>query len=253
MIAGGFLALFLVMELVSAVDYTAIADSTGNVVRAVLIPSAVAALLLAGLTSWLGWWRPVLRDDLGAPTWLWAVPALLVVGIGVSLVTADYSTLPSGFVPVLLVGALLVGFNEEIVFRGLAIVGFRGDQPEWRVWLFSSLAFGLLHGANLVLGQPLGLTVSQVGIAFIAGSVFYTIRRVTGTIVAPMLIHGLWDFSTFVHQGADLTANAVSTLLGQVVQNVSLWVAVVLFLVGARWMFRGSGSTRQAARPASSG
>ena len=37
----------------------------------------------------------------------------------------------------------------------------------------------------------------QVLYAFVLGSVFYAIRRISGTIIVPMVIHALWDFGTF--------------------------------------------------------
>ena len=73
----------------------------------------------------------------------------------------------------------MVGFNEEIVFRGLSLVAFRGaGYKEVYVWLATSVLFGLLHGANVVLGQALAPTLTQIGFAFVLGSVFYVVRRV---------------------------------------------------------------------------
>jgi membrane protease YdiL (CAAX protease family) len=80
-------------------------------------------------------------------------------------------------------------------------VAFRGQYKEVWVWFLTSLLFGLLHGANLVLGQSFVLTIRQVVIAFVMGSVFYVARRVTGSLLFMMVIHALWDFGSFTVAG----------------------------------------------------
>ena len=56
----------------------------------------------------------------------------------------------------LAIGTLLVGFSEELLTRGLAIVGGRGSMHEKWVWVFSGVIFGLLHAPNALFGQSVG-------------------------------------------------------------------------------------------------
>ena len=138
----------------------------------------------------------------------------------------------------LALGTLGVGFSEEITYRGLALVGFRGGYSEVKVWLFTSLLFGLLHGVNLILGQGAVLTVRQVIFAFVLGSIFYAIRRISGTIVVVMVIHALWDFGSFSHVAGKAGAVAakidVATAGAGLLQSLLVLVAVVLVIVGAK-------------------
>jgi len=80
-----------------------------------------------------------------------------------------------------------------------------------------------MHGLNIFLGAPVRDTVTQVVMAGVHGSAFYSLRRHFGTLVWAMLLHGLWDMSIFVHQqsGAD------SAVVGALV-----WVALPFALVG---------------------
>jgi membrane protease YdiL (CAAX protease family) len=52
------------------------------------------------------------------------------------------------------------------------------------------------HLPNTLFGTGVA-GISQVGITFLIGTVFYLLRRVSGTLILSMLVHGLWDFSTF--------------------------------------------------------
>lgn len=65
------------------------------------------------------------------------------------------------------------------------------------MWFLASAAFGLMHLVNAFTGQAIGPTLQQVGLAFLGGTVFYVLRRTTGSLIWAMLLHGAWDFSTF--------------------------------------------------------
>ena len=127
---------------------------------------------------------------------------------------------------------------------------FRGRYSEVKVWLFSSILFGLLHGANVVLGQGAGPTVRQIIFAFFIGGVFYAIRPVA--IVVPMVIHALWDFGSFTHVAGKATGVATGNVdlaaAGMaMVQNLLMLVAIILIIVGARRVLRDQ-EARRAAR-----
>ena len=112
----------------------------------------------------------------------------------------DYSRLgklDTEFIVWAAVAAVLVGFAEEGTYRGLSVVAFRSGYSEFRVWLFSTLLFMYLHAWNFLAGQDLGPTVAQLVFTFALGSVLYAVRRATGTLIIPMLLHGGWDFASF--------------------------------------------------------
>ena len=228
-IAAGYTAMFVLLFGILGVNYAEIGG-------ALVAPMAVLAALLLALTSWLGWWRPVLGEGLPAARWLLAVPALFLAGALGNLALTDWGSRPWALVAYLALGTLLVGFNEEIVFRGLMVVGLRGRYGEALVCLYSSLAFGLLHGANFFLGQGLGDTLVQVVYAFFMGVVLYVTRRATGTILACMALHALWDFSSLVRPGSlpESGGVALTTVVVGFLPGVCLFGAVVLSLVAIR-------------------
>ena len=68
-------------------------------------------------------------------------------------------------------GTVLVGFAEDLVARGLLVVGLRdGGSSEWVVWVVTSVLFALLHAMNALFGQSMRTTVVQIVAAFAAGS-----------------------------------------------------------------------------------
>jgi membrane protease YdiL (CAAX protease family) len=79
------------------------------------------------------------------------------------------------------------------------IVGLRSRFSEGKVWLLSSLLFSALHVPNVLFGFPLWAMPIQVLLTFIMGSGFYAMRRMSSTLVLPMVLHGLWDSSMFLN------------------------------------------------------
>jgi membrane protease YdiL (CAAX protease family) len=72
--------------------------------------------------------------------------------------------------------AVLVGFAEETLFRGIILRALRGGRrPEGLVVLFSSLWFGFFHLSNLVVGAGISV-IQQSIIASLAGVRLYLAR-----------------------------------------------------------------------------
>lgn len=74
--------------------------------------------------------------------------------------------------------AVIVPIAEEIVFRGFLYGKLRVMIPKWLAILLTSLAFGLIH-----FQWNVGITVFAMSV------VTCTLREVTGTIYAGILVH----------------------------------------------------------------
>ncbi|HEX5924919.1 MAG TPA: CPBP family intramembrane glutamic endopeptidase [Baekduia sp.] len=84
-------------------------------------------------------------------------------------------------------------------------------MTEGRVALWSSLVFGLVHVSNAIGQGPQAF--AQAAIVSTSGYFFYLGRRAGGTILLPMLAHGLWDFSIF----SSLVGSDVKAYIGMAV------------------------------------
>lgn len=112
--------------------------------------------------------------------------------IFVLLGATGWSDLAASHLALLVLAGLLVGFNEEALTRGVLIVAFRGSmRSEVSAALLAALLFGAMHLPNGFFGIGLAGGVLQALMAFLAGLGFYVLRRVSGTILLPMAMHGL--------------------------------------------------------------
>lgn len=226
----GYIVLVFAIQKSTGIPYDTWGDSAGNLFLGAGVSLIVATVLLALTTSLLGWWRPALFEaQRSHHKWPIFVPILVVVAVVMNLAGTDWGAYSGAFLGASLV-LLLVGFTEELVHRGLLLTALRSRLSEVWVWLISSTLFAVMHFVNILLGSPVAGTVSQVGAAFLGGTAFYIVRRVTGSLVWAMVLHGVWDFSVFatgVGTAGSVTyvANVVYLLAG------TLGLAVVWFVL----------------------
>jgi membrane protease YdiL (CAAX protease family) len=152
--------------------------TTRGVVITMIIPLGVALVFTYGVTAYLGWLRPVMRDDRPVHRWVWVVPLIFLLAIAAGI---DYQALADKgllFVLVLLAATQLVGWGEEGMFRGIGVTVLRQHRfSEGRVALWSSLIFGAVHLTNVV-GHGITALPQAVAVS-LAGYFFYLIRRVS--------------------------------------------------------------------------
>ena len=195
-IYAGYVAVVFAVQLLSGVPYDELGDSGANLFFGAGLSLIIGAVLLAVTTSILGWWRPALFDTHHGPRWTLIAPALMALALVLNLVSTDWTSFDPAFFAASVV-LILVGFTEELTTRGLLLTALRSRLGEGWVWFVTSALFGLMHLVNAVSGQAIGPTLQQVGFAFMGGTVFYVLRRATGSLIWAMVLHGLWDFSVF--------------------------------------------------------
>jgi uncharacterized protein (TIGR03382 family) len=114
-----------------------------------------------------------------------------------ALLACDYANLldqTAGLVLLLVLTVAMVGFTEELVFRGLGVTALRrGGLSEGKVALWSSVIFGAVHVTNAL--STGGKAILQALFVSFAGYFLYLTRRWSGGILLAMVVHGTWDFA----------------------------------------------------------
>ena len=85
--------------------------------------------------------------------------------------------------------AVLAGFGEEGLFRGVIQGGLSGEIPPAAALVLASVLFGLLHLVTPMYGA----------IATIFGLYLGGLYILTGNLVVPVIVHTLYDFWALVY------------------------------------------------------
>ncbi len=159
------------------------------IANTVLTLAVAVILTVTGRWQSIGFRAPRRRRDL-----LWfVVPFLPVI---LNLVPGLQFT-GAAEVTGLLLLALMVGFVEESVFRGLMLTALRVTGV-WRAIIVTSVLFGLTHLANVLAGATVLETVSQVVYTIAFGVAFAALVLRTGMIWPLVLAHAAIDAAYFL-------------------------------------------------------
>ncbi|GIO45145.1 CPBP family intramembrane glutamic endopeptidase [Paenibacillus apis] len=133
------------------------------------------------------------RNGIGQ-VWMY-VPLLLLELAPILIYGLHFNKQPIIYV-VLLLFTLLVGFNEELYFRGL-VFGCLNRISTKTAIIGSSVIFGALHSVTALSGKNMGLVLLQVGFAFLAGLVLVQILVLTKSLWPGILWHIVHNFLSF--------------------------------------------------------
>jgi uncharacterized protein len=197
--------------------------SDEEVLRGLLLPVGLSLIFVYGTVAFLGWRRPVFVDDRPVQRWVWVIPVILAISVVAAINYDGLGHKGTGFVVLLVLGTQMVGFAEEGMFRGIGVTTFRVNGfSEGKVALWSSVVFGAVHLTNVFSGN--GSAVAQAVIVTFAGYFFYVTRRVSGGLILPAVLHGLFDFSlvsTSVVQGKTY-AGALAAIAAYIIIGILL-------------------------------
>jgi membrane protease YdiL (CAAX protease family) len=206
-------SLLLVLMFVVALSIASIVSSALKLstVATTAIGYSLLTVAVVILLSRLHWWRKI---GLGLPAqrgllWYFVVAFLPVLlnGLSVGAITSGV-----GLVLFMFGTAMLVGFVEEVVFRGMMLQALLIRGP-WQAAIISSLIFGCAHALNLLSGANVVATLLQIGAAMALGFMFAALALRTHTILPLIVAHGLINFFGFLAYNSSVVTTGLSGLV----------------------------------------
>ncbi len=147
--------------------------------------------------------------------------------------------------------AIFVGIGEECVFRGVL----------WRVFesrgvLFTacttSILFGAVHLVGLMADIPWQIVVSQAFFAFGVGMTFAAVRAASGSLLAPIVLHAVFDAGAIVAAGGiNAVFDEVMTVGRLVGPGVvfALWGLICILFIEKQRLKRTAGQRTETPPP----
>lgn len=113
------------------------------------------------------------------------------------------------------ISMLLIGFIEEMLFRGFLFRSLLKKDPVPVAITISAVTFGIGHIVNLLAGQANAETIIQIFFAIAWGFLFTFVFYKSGSLWVCILVHGLVDaFSEFgAHRGHSALIYVIATIV----------------------------------------
>lgn len=206
-------------------------SSTGAVFFQLTVGLVVGSVILTWFTTTMGWTAEVFgRQPVPRSRWMWVAPVLVGLPIVLRVLDIDWGGPSLPVVLLVMASGLLVGYSEELLYRGIAVKMLRSDgHGERAVAALSALLFGLSHSINIFSGQGLQTVGPTIVYTFAFGVLMYLSMRVIGFLVGAMVLHGLTDPTGFLASGGidKLPGSGGSSSLADLVGLVTIVLVVV--------------------------
>lgn len=129
---------------------------------------------------------------------------------------------------------LSAGFGEETMFRLLAlalIMRYVKRSKRLVAVILLSVIFGFVHLGNILEGADMLMSVIQVFHATFLGILFSELFLMTGSVLFPILAHGLFDYICFVTDPYLSTEGILTQQysMGRLVYDVIVAVVIGIF------------------------
>jgi CAAX protease family protein len=157
----------------------------------------ILSILVAILLTVMGWWKAVgfrAADSRGDLLYFLIpfIPMFINFIPGVEVTSFRY-LLEVAFV------FLMVGFVEEVIFRGLMLHALKG-RGLWKAAVITALLFGLTHAFNVLAGKSLVDDAAQIVYAVGIGFGFAALVLCTGILWPLVLAHWLINFANYIQK-----------------------------------------------------
>lgn len=246
LLVAGYVVYYSVLSLAitslfgDEIDDNNLLSNASSIFFALVLPIGLGAIALLIFTARVGWLRDIFgRQPIGGSRWMWIAPVLVIAAIVGHVADTDWSAWTTGQVLMMVAAGACIGLAEELATRGLAVKMLRdAGRSERVVAVVSSLLFALMHTVNLISGMAISTVLATVGYTFCFGMCMYLSMRVTGTIWAAVVLHGVTDPTTFLSTGG--IDEAVSNQgAGWATFAAAATIAFMLLAVIAVFVIRG--------------
>jgi uncharacterized protein len=163
--------------------------------------------------------------------WLAFIPPVVnLVYAGVNIANGVYKVPAITTIVVYFFLALLVGFNEEVYFRGLMLKPL-SLRWVWRAAIITAILFGVSHSLNVLAGSDPVYVGLQIVYALALGFGFAAMAMASATIYPLILAHFLTDFFGFLSGGPGGTAPGMT-------EYAIAGVSIIAFIVYGIYLLR---------------
>lgn len=185
-----YVALILVLAMVLRLLLPDVEAGPGGLGVSQLIGQALLALVPLPFAAVLGWREVRLTSMRPARLAILAFP-LATIAFGY---VGGFRDMTAGYVATAVAVVLLVGFGEELAFRGVLMRLLLKRGVGYTVAV-SSILFGLMHLVNFAFGMPWPAVALQVLFAGMTGVGFAAMTLRTGSLWPTIVLHAAYNLA----------------------------------------------------------
>ncbi len=205
---------------------------TPMIVQSWMIQIILCAVCLYYVWRYFGWsgagfaqcnWRGL----------VWLLPAYLVLVLLFieavpAMLSGSLSSADRNVLAALAFTTFLIGFSEEVMFRGILLRGALTRLSVAPAMLLSAVAFSFVHALNGLGSQPGSDMLQHLAFTFLVGFFLAPVALRIGNLWPLIIWHWLWDMAVFSSGILGVIQPfALAGILTQVIISLVLWSRIV--------------------------
>ena len=162
---------------------------------------------------------------------VWFVPYIFILipmlykfieGIYKNISYFNSTTLIS--IVLILIGTVIAGFSEEIMFRGMLLNTLKG-----KIHLISSLGFSVMHITTIFAGNTLIQALVNVIASSLLGFAFVPLAIILNNILPLAIFHTLWNFIIIASSTMGINISKVYLFCNpiNIIISIILWTIII--------------------------
>lgn len=197
----------------------------GWLIQMFFASTSVALVFWSGDAKGNGLTKPVSKKE-----WLLWIPSLILPVYIVIILGFNLHGISS--IIILIISALCVAVNEEVIFRGVLVKGFLRFGTLVTLFI-PSIIFGLIHLGNIFAGGDVKFAIFQALWTTAAGIAYTALVLRNGSILPAIAFHFILDLTEYFTTGE----NGVHKL-GFSTESLSVFLALtILFAIYALFVY----------------
>lgn len=163
----------------------------------------------------------------------WLLPAAaLLWAVGIGTLRAwqinDWEPLRADTAVLIVAVPIMIGFTEEVMFRGILLRAALHRLPVFSALLLSAVLFGLLHAAGAIVQPVMHSVAQQIAFAFFVGVFLAPIALRAGSLWVVITWHAVWDILIYAsHVVGAVHPYVLIGILIQTLISIVLWKRLV--------------------------
>lgn len=129
----------------------------------------------------------------------------------------------------ILMGTVMAGFSEEIMFRGLLLNTLKVKIPLISAMIISSLGFSVMHITTIFAGKTLIEAIVNVIVSSLLGFSFVPLAIILNNILPLAIFHTLWNFIIMASSTIGINISNVYLFCNpiNIIMSIILWTIII--------------------------
>lgn len=196
----------------------------------------IAALYISNKVNKFYGWKNIGFGNIQKQNLFWFLPYVIIIGnMSYTFLVSIYQNSSKYDISIwfslffILIGTILSGFCEEILFRGILLNTYKKQNSLIQGMIFSSIGFSIFHITVVFVGKSFFSAIFNVIYASLLGFAFVALTLKINNILPLIIYHCLWNYILIASEMLNISLSKASYYnnILNIIISIILWIYIL--------------------------